>query len=255
VVTTKHTVQIAHRFRGPARSGNGGYSAGLLGTALSAAGGDGVPVRVTLRKPPPLDTDLSLEVEDGAGEPAAAARLRATLSGPGGVVAEAEVVDPGVLADADPGAVRVERALVAEAAYQGLADHPFPGCFTCGPANQDGLRLRPGPDGDGRSACTWTPADDLAGADGLVDPLYVWAALDCPGGWSADIAGRPMVLGRLTAAIDERPKPGQTCVVVGRLLGAEGRKTSTVASLYGPDGQLLSRARHTWIEVDPAAFE
>lgn len=229
------TVRIERRFRGPERSGNGGYTAGLLGTTL----GDRT-VQVTLRRPPPLETDLTISYADGA----------ATLTGDG-LIAEAQPT-----ADSTQTAemVGVDRALAAEALYAGLDDHPFPGCFVCGPANDGGLRLRPGRYGEGRTACTWTPADDLGAPDGLVDPVYVWAALDCPGGWTADIGGRPMVLGRHTARIDERPAPGETCVVGGRLVGADGRKTFTVATLYAADGRVLATAEHTWIAIDPAAF-
>ena len=41
--------------------------------------------------------------------------------------------------------------------YAGADDHPFPGCFVCGPdrAEGDGLRLFPGGLGPGRTACTW----------------------------------------------------------------------------------------------------
>ena len=44
------TLVVPHRFRGPARSGNGGWTAGVLAAYLP---GDG-PVTVTLRRPPPL---------------------------------------------------------------------------------------------------------------------------------------------------------------------------------------------------------
>lgn len=84
-------------------------------------------------------------------------------------------------------------------------NHPFPGCFVCGPENPEGLQLKPGPVGDGRTACTWHPAADLVGSDGLVDPVYLWAALDCPGGWAIDLEGRPSVLGQMSACIDARP--------------------------------------------------
>jgi hypothetical protein len=81
---------------------------------------------------------------------------------------------------------------------------------------------------------------------------FVWAALDCPGGWSADLVGRPMVLGRMTAAVDVRPAPGEPCVVVGRWLGEDGRKTFTASSAYDGEGRVLGRAQATWIAVDPS---
>ena len=51
-------IRIARRFRGPDESGNGGYSCGKIAGELRSA-------KVTLRSPPPLDTDL--EIIDDAG--------------------------------------------------------------------------------------------------------------------------------------------------------------------------------------------
>ena len=97
---------------------------------------------------------------------------------------------------------------------------------------------------DGAYAAAWTPGDD-------VDLETVWAALDCPGGWASGFAGRPMVLGTVTAVVDELPEPGVPHVVMAWQRGAEGRKTFTVSALYGPDGDLLASAHATWIAVDP----
>ena len=101
-------------------------------------------------------------------------------------------------------------ARAAEATYPGLASHPFPTCFACGTGREpgDGLRIFPGPVGDRtatRVAATWTPHPSVA--DGLarrrardVGRAVTWAALDCVGGWAADVGERPMVLGT-----DDRP--------------------------------------------------
>jgi hypothetical protein len=232
-------VRVERRFQGPERSGNGGYVAGLVGTAVAAElDGSHVP-KVTLRMPPPLDKDL--ELADGR------------LTDGDVLVADAVPVGSDFLTDATIDPVLPEEARAAEASYRGLHDHPFPTCFVCGPANSQGLQLRPGPIGDGRTACTWEPAADLA-TDGLVDEVYLWAALDCPGGWTIDLEGRPSVLGRLTACIDARPQAGEECVALGRYLGEDGRKTFTASTLYDADGRVLARAKHTWITVDPAAF-
>lgn len=223
------TVTVRSRFRGPTTSGNGGYVAGLLASRL----GDG-PATVTLRTPPPLDTPLTvrssapdaLELSDGS-----------TLVA---VVAAA----PDDLAAVPP--VPVEEVAEISARYPGFTAHPFPECFVCGPERspEDGLRLFPGRVGDGRTACLWSVAPDVAGA-----PEFVWAALDCPGGWSAPIEGRPMVLGRITAAVSDLPLPSESCLVMGALVGTEGRKTWTDSTLYGADARVLGRARSTWIAI------
>lgn len=243
-MTGRETLLIDARFRGPARSGNGGYVAGRLGTALAAVAADGSVPQVRLRMPPPLELDLYLQVTSEG----------ARLTGPDGVVAEAIPVAVSTLDDATVDPVGPDEARAVEAAYRGLVAHPFPTCFVCGPEHPDGLHLRPGPLGDGRTACTWTPDAGLIGPDGLVNASFLWAALDCPGGWAIDLEGRPSVLGQLTACIDARPPAGEACVAMGRLLAEDGRKTVTATTLYDADGRILGRARQVWIGVDPAHF-
>ena len=115
------------------------------------------------------------------------------------------------------------------------------------------MRLTPGLVGPGRTACVWVPDPTLAQLDdpSVVGPEFGWAALDCPGGWTSDLEQRPMVLGRMTAAVSSLPRVGRPHIVVGRLLREEGRKTFTATSLYDA-GRLVGRAEHTWIAVDPA---
>jgi hypothetical protein len=229
-------LQIDARFAGPPGSANGGYTAGRLATLLPA----GAVVEVTLRQPPPLGTSLDVTV---AGD-------RAALMFGGAVIADAvlaqlteDVVDP----------VPFAAATEAMSTYAGFDEHPFPGCFACGtdrPA-PDGLGLRPGrvPGRPDCVATTWVPDRSVSSGDGVALVEATWAALDCPGGWSADLVGRPMVLGRMTAAVDALPLAGDPCVVVGRWLGAERRKTFTASTLYDADGRVLGRAQATWIAL------
>ena len=239
------TVTIDPRFHGPPRSGNGGYVCGLV------AGHAVDPVVVSLRVPPPLGRPLELEV---AG-PTSVRLLDGEV-----VVAE---TSPATAAHPDPPAsVDVEVAAEASRGYVGFDEHPFPTCWTCGPERDgDGLRIFPGPVGDGVAASLWTPRPEHAEASDLLDPGVArvdagttWAALDCVGGWSSDLEGRPMVLGRIAARIDALPVVGETHVVVGANRGSEGRKTFTASTIYDSDGRIVARARHTWIVIDPAAF-
>ena len=226
------TLTVDHRFRGPSDSGNGGYVCGLLASRV-APELSGIGVVVTLRMPPPLDTPLAV-VSEGDG-------LR--LMHGDSLVAEAARSR----LDVAP-VIPVDDAAAKEASrhYPGFDKHPFPQCFVCGPDRDpgDGLRLFPGRLGDGRTACVWNVAEEFSGR-----PELVWAALDCPGGWSAEIEGRPMVLGRMTALVNALPEAGEECVVMGRLLGSEGRKTWTTSTVYGMDGGELGRAHATWISI------
>ncbi|WNM36861.1 hypothetical protein RMN56_16780 [Micromonospora halotolerans] len=216
---------IESRFHGPDGSGNGGWSAGIFAAAVDDRG----PVEVTLRKPPPLETPLAAvdgEVRDPDGQ----------------VIAQVRRVEP-VSAVVPP--VDRSTAEAASAAYPGLVDHPFPGCYVCGPTNPAGLRIFPGRLPDGRTAAPFrVPA-------GVV-PATVWAALDCPGGWAVIAPGRPYVLGRIAAQVTALPRPGDECVVTGAMVGGAGRKAEVHSSLYGPDGALLGQARATWIALPPA---
>jgi hypothetical protein len=206
---------IPGRFNGPPGSGNGGVTCGLLATATGLS-------QVTLRQPPPLDVALEVrsgELYDGDQLVATAAAADVTVTS----------IAPVSLADAK----------AATASYPGWKDHPFPTCFVCGPDHPSGLRVFPGPVADGVVAAPWTPADD--------DPVMVWAALDCPSGWSHDIPGRPMVLGRMTCRIDRLPEPGQETVAMGWRLGEDGRKCFTASGLFTGSGELLALAEQTWV--------
>ncbi|MGC4876800.1 hypothetical protein ACLQ26_11150 [Micromonospora sp. DT43] len=212
-------MRIESRYNGPTGSGNGGWSAGLF----AAEAGPG-PVEVTLRRPPPLETALSLvdgDVRDPAGELVAEVR-------PAGVVDA--VVPP----------VDRETAVEASTRYPGFVGHPYPGCFVCGPSRTDGLRIFPGRLSDGRTAAPFRAPEQVSDAT-------VWAALDCPGGWTVLAPDRPYLLGRIAAVVHARPAPGDECVVTGALIGVDGRKALVHTSLYGPGGALLGAARATWI--------
>lgn len=236
---------VASRFRGPARSGNGGYTAGAL-AALAPEDWDAVTVR--LSAPPPLDVAMTVERE--------ADRLRASYDGQEVVRATQAEQEPEPVA-----AVGVEEAREAAGRYPGLAKHPFPTCFSCGTGREDGLRIFPGPLSDGRVAATWTPTAEVAAdwheyrtATPEVGHAVTWAAIDCAGGWAADVGERLMVLGTMTALLHGLPQVGVEHVVVGEPRGESGRKRSSAASLYNGDGDLVATAEHVWIAVDPAAF-
>jgi len=231
VASLMATITVAQRFCGPPDSGNGGYVCGRV--AAAAAG----PVAVRLKRPPPLGVALELAERDG---------VLCLLDGEA-VVAEArpDPVDVGVPIHPDHA-----EAVIASLRFTGFAEHVFPGCFVCGPRRMagDGLRLFAGPLADGRGvAAPWVPDGSLADGSGLVRPEFLWAALDCPGYFATPMAGRLALLGELAARIDRRPAAGEPCVVFGWERSSEGRKHYAGTAVIGPDGDVIARARATWI--------
>jgi len=238
---------VSSRYRGPARSGNGGYTCG----ALAALGPDSwTTVTVRLSQPPPLDVAMTVARDNGL--------LVASYDGSEVARAQQADHDPEPVSPVDPATAKA-----AEADYPGLAAHPFPTCFSCGTGRQpgDGLRIFPGPVAEGRVAATWTPDPSVAGdwheyrdATREVGHAVTWAALDCAGGWAADIGERLMVLGTMTARLFSLPAVGVEHVVVGEARGESGRKRMSATSLYDAQGRLVGAAEHVWIAVDPADF-
>jgi hypothetical protein len=210
-------VVIARRFRGPADSGNGGYSCGVF-----AGGRD---AEVTLRLPPPLEAPL--RVADGV----------VTY----GDAVVAEVREAGVGLEPPPPVTWDE----AVAAQSPDLTSPFPQCFVCGHARgDDALHLHAGSvAGRDVVAAPWQVREDTVG------PEFVWAALDCPGAYATGVPGRgTVVLGRLAAHVERVPEAGERCVVVGWSLGADGRKHGAGTAVFGGSGELLGVGRALWIE-------
>jgi len=233
-------LRIASRYCGPPRSGNGGYVCGRLADFV-----DG-PAAVRLKAPPPLDTDLRIEQSDGdvrlyAGDAPIAEARRAALE-----------LEP-------PAAPSFAEAEASARSYPGFARHSFPRCFTCGPQRTpgDGLCIFPGPPADdGMVAAPWIPHAAFANGDGRVRNRYLWAALDCTGGWAVipQEPGRAILLGELCARIDGAVAPDERCVVIGWPLGIDGRKRFAGSAVISASGRPVAVARATWIEVEEKAF-
>jgi hypothetical protein len=236
-------ILIERRFCGPPDSGHGGYSCGVV-----AAHVDG-PAEVTLRRPPPLDTRLTVASGDDG--------LVRVLDGDDLVAEGAPRAHDLGLAAPDPVSIpEAEAAGAASHLHQHPEDHPFPKCFVCGPqrAPGDGLRIVVGRVGEREvSADVWTPTADLAGADGRVHPEFVWAALDCSGGigsWLVDpLEGNPFVLGRFAVRIPGLVRAGAAHAVTGWRVGRDGRKVDAGSAVFTANGELVALGRATWIQL------
>lgn len=235
------TLTIPVDRNGPRSSGNGGWTAGALAMHLP----DSSAVTVMLRQPPPLGVAMPVVTTDGQ------AVLQHHVTGK--TVATAQPAASDWQQPAIP-AISPARATELAPTYAGSENHPFPTCYVCGLDRTDpiAMRLTPAatetlaPSGHPITACTWQVPDD-------VDIPTLWAALDCPGGWSVDLAGRPMVLGTMTATVNIQPAGGATAVIMGACLSQDNTKARTQTSLW-VDGELCGEATAIWIAVDPEVF-
>lgn len=134
------TFEIAHRFRGPPRSGNGGYTCGRIAKHLVG------PVTARLHAPPPLNAELRLETLDA----------RAQLFHDTTLIGEAQCAALNLELPPAPSFADADQAARS---FIGFKTHGFPGCFVCGPerVGTDGLRIFPGSLDNGAAlAAPWT---------------------------------------------------------------------------------------------------
>lgn len=237
---TSEPLVISSRFCGPPKSGNGGYVCGRMAAHVPGS------VAVRLKAPPPLETELQIEVLDSA------VRL---LHGPN-VIAEAKAAALDLSPPACPSFAEAEEAAKS---YLGFTSHAFPRCFVCGPqrANGDGLRIFPGPTAS-RSmvAATWVPDQSLGNGSKVVRAEFLWAALDCTSGFAVLPVpeGKAIVLGELCVRIDDSVTASEKCIVIGWPLQIDGRKRIAGSAVFSSSGRPVAVGRATWIEVPSSAF-
>lgn len=237
---TSESLVISGRFCGPPKSGNGGYVCGRLATHLAGS------VAVRLKAPPPLETELRIEVS----------RSGTQLLHGSSVIAEARAAELDLTPPAAPSFAEAEEAAKS---YAGFTRHAFPRCFGCGPqrAVGDGLRIFPGSVAS-RSmvAAPWIPDASLANGADNVRTEFLWAALDCTSGFAVLPVpeGKAIVLGELWARIDGGVAPNEKCIVIGWRLHIDGRKRYAGSTVFSVSGRPLAVGRATWIEVPSSAF-
>ena len=138
------SLSIPKRFNGPLDSGNGGYSAGVVGGLLDGS------AEVSLRRPVPLDTLLDVAREDDGS-------VR-VLDGET-LVAEARSA-PDLEVEV-PAPVSPQEARLAAARYRAPSDGIFSRCFVCGRAREDAFGVFAGAvEGREVVASPWTPPSD-----------------------------------------------------------------------------------------------
>ncbi len=228
-------IVIDRRFRGPPKSGNGGYVCGLLAAYVEGT------AEVTLRLPPPIDTPLDI-VRSDAG---------AKLMSGDKLVAEAQPIE--IEGDAPPAPSWDEAVAAAKRGVAERTNLQYNSCFVCGldRGPGDGLCIFPGSlDGTKTMAATWEPDTTVSDPDGVVPPEIVWSALDCPSGFPYIEATGIVILGRLAVKRIETVRRGERYVILGWRTGQDGRKLYSSSALYTESGKLCAVSKATWIQLD-----
>lgn len=233
-------IVIPTRFQGPPNTGNGGYVSGLLGKYHNGA------VEVTLRKPPPMEKELTLNLEEG----------NLLLND------QETLIASGKLSELDleiPECPSLEVAEVASENYERYkAFHTFPNCFVCGYKRKigKGLRIFTGQyNEENLFASPWIPYQALANGDGLTAKEFLWAALDCPGAFAA--MGQnfaPMVLGRMTGQVYQSVEVEKPAIVIGWNIEKKGRKHMVGTAVFNHQQELCAAAKSIWFEIDPTKY-
>jgi hypothetical protein len=235
--TTISTLHLHARLNGPPGSANGGFASGTIAEAL------GGTARVRLIRPIPLERAMYL-TRDAGGLTASVTDARNRL------VAQASRVDPFTMVPpVKPRFADAEAARAASPLHG--ARHLLSNCVVCRPGRQDGLGVTPGPLASRRDvlAAPFVPLErDAAG--GVVHPVAVWGALDCPSYPAASLLDRRLgLLGTMTAHRNRDVVPGERLVAVGWTVERHGRSTQTASALLDERGDVVASARAVWIEL------
>jgi hypothetical protein len=232
-VTSVTPITISDRYAGPPFGVNGGYIAGLLAEYAGVRS-----AHVELSAPVPMGRPLELVAD----------YPMASISDQGRVLATAAPVS--MLDMSHPGVDFVSATMAAGDVDP--SDHPFPGCFVCGPdrGHDDGMHLLPGEVEPGVVAVPWRPTGWQAGDDGTIPLRLVTAALDCPSVFPVLGAGQAALLVAMTFGVERLPVGGEHLVVAGWGRRVHGRRLFTSSSVTSADGDTIARADTLWIGVD-----
>ena len=241
------TFSIPRQFCGPPFSSNGGYFCGIVASFFDR------PVEIRLKAPPPLDTEMTIQRESD----------KARVFALGKLIAE---VRPSDVQPKPAPYISMEDAIrCSNTGLEGSRiNHPFPGCFVCGPdrSEGDGMHVFTGPKtGTPLYGAKWHahPAWSSNGTD--IDAHYVWSALDCPSSgpaFSTSVtpgSNVAYVLGTLSIHIHQLPKVGNDYAIVCATDESHERLYRTRVSLYASDQSLLATGAAVWVQVPRSMFQ
>ena len=226
-------IVIPRRFEGIEGMAQGGHLAGLVSQTLESE------ISVRFRRPCPLETPLQLGRE-GDGH---------VLKHGDTTILEASATDDSL--PTGPPAVTVQEAEEGRqwAESQAFAQN-IRTCFSCGDSSRS-LRVHAGLiDGSGLAASPFCYPEWMA-RDGVIEPRFVWAPIDCAAGWRVSLGpnSRPAVTGALRVAITDLPRPGEPLIAVASADDWTGRTRSARSAIYREDGSLVAAADSIWVAI------
>ncbi len=143
-------------------------------------------------------------------------------------------------------------------------EHQIPGCFSCGPGHDRGLRIFPRLAGDREVWARWHPEPSFTDGAGVLAATVAASALDCSSGlvfqFDDELAQRIRGEGKgaipVLGAFDIRVLRVPPVVIEGdyrvlaRRVGQEGRKLFGLSGLFDRDGLTYATAEATWLTID-----
>lgn len=101
-------------------------------------------------------------------------------------------------------------------------------------------------------AAPWIPDETLEASvkAGVIDPVFIWSALDCTSAFPMLPAGKgkALVLGQMSVRINCDVKVGERCVMLGWPISQEGKKHFSASAVIGESGSVAAVARATWMQ-------
>lgn len=131
-------------------------------------------------------------------------------------------------------------------------------CFGCGPANEQGLRIRSFEQGD-EVVCTWTPQKHHEAFDGVLNGGIVGALLDCHLNWTATMhlmrkkgdSTPPCTVTADYAIALKRPCPTDGPVQLRAKVVESSGDRAVVEGTLEAQGKVRATCRGTFVAVAP----
>lgn len=131
-------------------------------------------------------------------------------------------------------------------------------CFGCGPANDQGLRIRSMVEGD-KLVAEWTPQPHHEAFPGVLNGGIVGALLDCHSNWAAAHqlmlqAGTATVPSTVTSEFHvklRRPTPSQAPVRLEAVVVESSADRAVVEATLSSGGKVTSTCRGVFVAVPP----